>query len=165
VVGNRAARPIRQAVFLEESVDLPLRPAAIEGRFLFGGSWLAPFARSAEDEGDVVLMRLGPQWGRGRIARDVRVRIRGTRNRGEANVISLTWEDAARPGLFPLLDGDLEIAPLGAESTRLTLSATYAPPFGELGADLDRALLHRVAQSTVRSFLRLLAESLLPPPE
>ena len=43
---------------------------------------------------------------------------------------------------------------------RLTLSASYVPPFGELGARLDRALLHRVAVSTVRSFLVRVAASL-----
>lgn len=160
MVGNRVRRPLRQAIFLEDYVDLPLRPAAIEGRLVEGGGWLAPLANCAEDEGETLRMRLGPEWGRGRLAREVRVRIRGTRHRGESIVISLTWEDAQRRGLFPVLDGDLELAPLGAEACRLTLSATYTPPLGELGADLDRALLHHVAQSTVRSFLHQVAANL-----
>lgn len=160
MVGNRIGRPVREAIFLEDYIDVPLRPAAIEGRFLGGGGWLAPFANSAEHEGEGLRMRLGPVWGRGRFAREVKVRIRGTRYRGEASVMSLTWEDAQRPGLFPVLDGDLELSPLGADSCRLTLSATYTPPLGDLGADLDRALLHYVAQSTVRSFLRQVAASL-----
>jgi hypothetical protein len=42
----------------------------------------------------------------------------------------------------------------------LILSASYVPPLGELGWRLDRALLHRVAESTVRSFLLRLAASL-----
>jgi hypothetical protein len=160
MVGNRATRPVRQTIFLEDYVDVPLRPAAIEASFVGGGSWLAPFANSAENEGETLRMRLGPTWGRGRIAREVCVRIRGRRYRGEASVISLAWEDAQRPGLFPVLDGDLELTPLGADGCRLTLSATYTPPLGDLGADLDRALLHHVAQSTVRSFLRQVATSL-----
>jgi hypothetical protein len=63
-------------------------------------------------------------------------------------------------GIFPMLDGDLELAPLGSERCRLTLSASYMPPFGDVGRALDRALLHRVAQSTVRSFLARVAMSL-----
>ncbi len=160
MVGQRITRPVRQAIFLEDYVDVPVRQAAIERRFLAGGGWLAPFANTAEHEGEALRIRLGPAWGRGRIAREVRVRIRGTRYRGEASVISLTWEDAQRPGLFPVLDGDLELAPVGAESCRLTLSATYTPPLGDFGADLDRAVLHHVAQSTVRSFLRQVATNL-----
>jgi hypothetical protein len=160
MVGNQVARPTRQAIFLEDYVDVPLRPSSIEGRFLAGGGWLGPLAKSAEDEGETLRIRLGPAWGRGRITREVIVRIRGTRYRGEASVISLTWEDAQRPGLFPVLDGDLELSALGSESSRLTLSATYTPPLGDFGADLDRALLHHVAQSTVRSFLRQVATSL-----
>jgi hypothetical protein len=161
MVGS-VSRPVRQAIFLEDYLDVPLRPAAIEGRFLAGAGWLAPLAKTAEDEGETLYMRLGPLWGRGRIAREVRVRIRGTRYRGDASVISLAWEDALRPGLFPVLDGDLELSPLGDNSCRITLSATYTPPFGDLGADLDRALLHHVAQSTVRSFLRLIAANIEP---
>jgi hypothetical protein len=33
----------------------------------------------------------------------------------------------------------------------------YTPPLGGLGARIDRALLHRVAASTVRSFVSRLA--------
>lgn len=161
MVGS-VSRPVRQAIFLEDYLDVPLRPAAIEGRFLAGGGWLAPLAKTAEDEGETLYMRLGPLWGHGRIAREVRVRIHGTRYRGDASVISLAWEDALRPGLFPVLDGDLELSPLDVDSCRITLSATYTPPFGDLGADLDRALLHHVAQSTVRSFLRLIAANIEP---
>ncbi|MGB9111702.1 MAG: hypothetical protein WCF24_03135 [Acidimicrobiales bacterium] len=160
MVGQRLTRPIRHTIFLEDYIDVPMHLAAIEQRFLAGGGWLAPFANSAEHEGEALLMRLGPAWGGGRIAREVRVRIRGTRTRGEANVISLTWVDAQRPGLFPVLDGDLELAPVGDESCRLTLSATYTPPLGDFGADLDRAVLHHVAQSTVRSFLCQVAKTL-----
>jgi hypothetical protein len=52
-----------------------------------------------------------------------------------------------------MLSGDLELAPLEPHSCRLTLAASYIPPLGDLGRALDRALLHRIAQSTVRSFL------------
>ncbi|HMK97435.1 MAG TPA: hypothetical protein VK425_07805, partial [Acidimicrobiales bacterium] len=74
--------------------------------------------------------------------------------------LSIKWQAAERPALFPVLEGDLELVPLGADRSRLILSASYVPPLGELGRRLDRAVLHRVAESTVRSFLRRLASSL-----
>jgi hypothetical protein len=42
---------------------------------------------------------------------------------------------------------------------RIALSASYLTPLGELGRRLDRAVLHHVARSTVRSFLSRLATS------
>jgi ribosome-associated toxin RatA of RatAB toxin-antitoxin module len=64
------------------------------------------------------------------------------------------------PDLFPVLDGELEVAPLDPERCRVTLTASYVPPLGEVGRQLDHALFHRVAHSTVRAFLDRVADSL-----
>ena len=55
-----------------------------------------------------------------------------------------------------MLDADLRLAALG-EGTVLTMAGTYRPPLGSLGEALDRAILHRVAAATVRSFLAQVA--------
>ncbi len=75
-------------------------------------------------------------------------------------VLALRWEDARRPNLFPVLDGNLEVVPLGPDQSRIVLCASYRPPFEAVGRVLDQALLHRVAESTVRSFLHKVAEAL-----
>lgn len=72
----------------------------------------------------------------------------------------MKWEAVHFPSLFPVLEGDLEFAPLGGPQCRMILSASYVAPLGELGRRLDKALLHRVAESTVRSFLVRLATAL-----
>jgi hypothetical protein len=74
--------------------------------------------------------------------------------------LALRWE-ATGPGggLFPVLDADLRLAPDGDGSV-LTLAGAYRPPLGPLGQALDRALLHRVAATTVRSFLARVAAQL-----
>jgi hypothetical protein len=74
--------------------------------------------------------------------------------------LALRWE-ATGPGggLFPVLDADLRLAPDGDGSV-LTLAGAYRPPLGPLGQALDRALLHRVAAATVRSFLARVAAQL-----
>ena len=56
-----------------------------------------------------------------------------------------------------MLDGNLEVVPLGPERCRVVLTAAYRPPFERAGQLLDQAFLHRVAESTVRSFLTQLA--------
>jgi hypothetical protein len=74
--------------------------------------------------------------------------------------LALRWE-ATGPGggLFPVLDADLRLARDGDGSV-LTLAGAYRPPLGPLGQALDRALLHRVATATVRSFLAQVAAQL-----
>jgi hypothetical protein len=62
--------------------------------------------------------------------------------------------------LFPRLETDLEIAPLGAAITQITLRGRYEPPLGRPGRLLDEALLHRVAEATARSFLKRLAQAI-----
>jgi hypothetical protein len=112
-----------------------------------------------------MLMRIGPSWAAGVLARRVRIRLGRVHERGSTTVVPIGWESAVHPSLFPVLSGDLEITPLGEDTCRIGLSASYLTPLGELGRRLDRAVLHHVAQSTVRSFLGRLASSLEPEKE
>ena len=75
--------------------------------------------------------------------------------------LPLTWRAVSRPGLFPHLEGELEVAPLGRQVTQVGLSARYKPPFGLLGESLDRVLLHRVAEATIRDFVERVAAGLV----
>jgi hypothetical protein len=86
--------------------------------------------------------------------------------RGEAAVLALRWE-ATGPGgrLFPALDADIWLTPAGEHSTRLSLAGVYRPPLAAVGPGLDRAVLHRVADATVRSLLARMADVLARSPE
>ena len=68
-------------------------------------------------------------------------------------VVPLRWRPTTGSRLLPALDADVEVAPLTPESTQLSMSARYVPPWGALGSAVDRALLHRVAEATVKDFL------------
>ena len=116
-------------------------------------------ANAAEEDGETARLRIGPTWGGRAITREVHVRQVGKRQRGDALVVSLAWEPTTHSRLLPVLEGDLELAPIGEGLCRMTFSATYVPPFGEVGHALDRALLHHVGQSTLRSFLQRLAKT------
>ena len=63
------------------------------------------------------------------------------------------------------LDADMSLTPAGEHSTRLSLAGVYRPPLAALGAGLDRAVFHKVADATVRSLLARVADVLGPPPE
>jgi hypothetical protein len=147
-------------LLIHDFVDVNRPLEAVRGRFDGDGRWLAPLASAAEEDGETLRLRIGPSWAAGRVAREVRVSLGPPHDRADSLVMPVAWKAVGLQALFPLLDGDVELAPLGVDRCRLSLSASYAPPLGELGIRLDRALLHRVAESTVRSFLNRVAKSL-----
>jgi hypothetical protein len=144
---------------LQDYVDVPLPIETLRARY-GGGRWLAPLAVAAEADGETLLMRIGPSWAGGRITREVRVTVGTSRPRGNGFVVPIRWETVDLQQLFPVLEGDIEIVPLGERDCRIFLYASYIPPLGELGLGLDRALLYRAAESTTRSFLQRLATGL-----
>jgi hypothetical protein len=78
--------------------------------------------------------------------------------------LALRWEATGAGGaLFPVLDADLTLA-LDGEGTVLRLAGAYRPPLGPLGQALDRTILDRVADATVRSFLTRVAAQLADQP-
>src|SRR5665647_905104 len=70
--------------------------------------------------------------------------------------------DAPFETLRTRFDGDIELAPVGRWSCRVSVDIIYTPPLGGFGARMDRALMHRVAASTVRSFISRIATKLRP---
>lgn len=160
-MATSGVRPERRhpSVFLQDFVDVDRSLATIGLRLGGGSAWLAALVDAAGGDAEHQLMRIGP-FRRGWVTRDVVVRLGEARTSVEGVAVPIRWEDARRPGFFPVLDGDLEVTPLGPTRCRVVLSAVYRPPFSPVGAALDRALLHRVAESTVRAFLRRLADAL-----
>jgi hypothetical protein len=58
------------------------------------------------------------------------------------------------------MSADLEVAPLDENLTQLTLRGRYEPPLGAVGRRIDRLLMHRVAEASVRAFLGRLVSTL-----
>lgn len=81
--------------------------------------------------------------------------------RDDGMSLGMRWEAVgATGGLFPVLDADIKLSAEGGQRTRVVLTGCYRPPFGALGAGLDRVLMHAVATATVRSLLTRLASAL-----
>jgi hypothetical protein len=88
-----------------------------------------------------------------RIAKEVAFRVGAPRTVHSTTILPISWGAEGHDRLFPQLDADIEIAPLGSHRTQLSISARYRPPLGSLGQALDKALLHRVAEATIKDFL------------
>lgn len=150
----------RTPCFIDDFIDVASPFEKLRASFSGDGQWLAPLATVATQDGDIFQMRIGPSWAAGIVTREVNVTLWPPRERGFALARSLTWTPSDWQFLFPLLEGDLELAPLGPDQCRISLAATYTPALGRFGAQVDRTLLHRVAASTVRSFLTQMATKL-----
>ena len=107
----------------------------------------------ARSEGERLRVRVGPPGWPAIVAKTVEIHPGPLRVYGDGVLLAFSWEASGSASLFPRLDADLEVAPLGAEGTQLILRARYEPPWGVLGRGVDKVLLHRVAESTVRAFL------------
>ena len=121
--------------------------------------WMPGLAEDANHRGDLLLAEVG--FGEAiRVKREVVVEL-GPPIRSSSKVsFPLRWQASDHPGLFPALDADLEVAPIDPLRTHLAMSARYAPPLGALGRAIDRAVLSRVAEATLKDFLDRVAEAI-----
>ena len=153
--------PDTRSVFARYFVELPMEPERVEAALLRDpDAWLPGLAGSANHHGDALLAEVG--FGSDvRVARTVTVEFGRPITMPTKTVLPLQWTATGVSGVFPSLDADLEIAPLGPDRTQLAMSARYVPPLGALGRVIDRAVLFRVAEATLKDFLDRVRESLL----
>ncbi|HEY4870587.1 MAG TPA: hypothetical protein VIJ03_01685 [Candidatus Dormibacteraeota bacterium] len=123
-------------------------------------SWLPDLAECADERGQRLLTEVGFPMDGHRIVKRVSIAIGDPVRSSARTWIPISWQATGPSGLFPVLDGDLEIARLGAERTQLAFSARYRPPLGLIGRTVDRALLSRVAEATIKDFVDRIAERL-----
>ena len=151
-------------MFVAEDLTIGVSSRAAQARFgnLLRGTWLAKASDVAEG-GVTGTLRVGPAAPVA--AKLVRVSVLDPVFRGDVMSVGLRWEAAgpASTTLFPVLDANISIGPAGPGTARLALSGSYRPPLGRLGAGLDRAVMHRVATATARSFLHSVAAALTQP--
>ena len=96
------------------------------------------------------------------MSRLVRVQFLDPVEQGDSVTVGMRWEAlGVTGGFFPVLDANITLATTeGQEGTGVTLTGVYRPPFGALGAELDRVLLHRVATATIHSLMTNMASAL-----
>lgn len=78
----------------------------------------------------------------------------------EATRVELEWEAARTPGLFPLMNGQLWAYALSGTETQLDFDGVYTPPLGLVGAAVDAAVGHRIAEASVHRFVTDVASHL-----
>jgi hypothetical protein len=150
-------------VFVGDEVQLEVGFAVARERLrqLAEGGALIGTSEDAYDHGTSGLERVGVPG----LSKLVRVQVRELAWTDQSVGLAIRWE-ATGPGgvLFPVLDADLTMAPIGERATILTLAGAYRPPLGAMGAALDRVILSRVASATIRAFLTQVARRIVGQP-
>lgn len=108
------------------------------------------WALAAHRRGEMLQMRVGPG---GALTKRVVFTMSEPANAGDSRVFPVAWHPVGAGSLFPSLDAEIVVAPVGDGVTQLSFEGRYEPPFDGVGDLLHRAGFHRIAQSTVRDFV------------
>lgn len=138
-------------------VDLPM--AVVERRVDELRSSLDSFAHVAYREGEELRARVGPRLTG--YAKEVRLDIGVPEVHRSGLIYPIRWTATGAEALFPVLNAELILSHVGPDHTRMSFEGTYEPPLGALGRVVDRVLLGRVAESTVKRWVDQLAAALV----
>jgi hypothetical protein len=94
------------------------------------------------------------------LRKGVSVEIGEPAKAGDWTNVPVSWTATGPRALFPVMSGRIELVPAGKDETRLTVSGMYEPPLGKLGEELDHAVMHNVAEATVKDLAESIAERL-----
>ena len=154
-------QPYREAIFIRYYVELPYPRAALEQALLSAPEGLvAGIARFADNRGQQLLADVGFGFDGHRISKNVAIDVGKPVPSATKTWIPISWRATGPTNLFPVLEAEIELASLGDGLTQLSLSGRYQPPLGLLGRTIDRALLSRVAEATIKDFVDRLGHAI-----
>jgi hypothetical protein len=151
-------------MFVYYFVTLATPFETVERRLLDGLKGLTDLADAAYREGEDIRARIGPGIDRRLVAKTVRLEPGTPRRFAQDTTVPIVWEATGARLLFPRMEGDLLVGAMGPELTQLAFRGSYRPPLGALGRVIDRTMLHRVAEASVRGFVERIACALTQSP-
>ncbi len=146
-------------MFVSYHTEIPLPMAEVERRLDDLRRHLGSWADLAYRDGEELRSRVGPSSGS--LAKEVRLEIGSAEIHRGGLVYPISWSATGAGVLFPRLDADLTLSHVGSDATRISLDGTYEPPLGVVGKAVDRVLLRRVAESTVKAWIDRLGAGVL----
>jgi hypothetical protein len=148
-------------MFVRYYLELPIAFSEVEETLLHEPQeWIPGLAEDAEARGEILRAEVGFGPPGRRLEKQVEIELGQPFRLASKTVLPMMWRATSAHALFPSLEADLEVAPMGANRTQLSVSARYRPPLGAVGKVVDRALLHRVAEATIKDFVDRAAEAL-----
>lgn len=141
-------------VLIERSLDdVEERFNSFFGRF---NSW----AEAAYREGEDLRASISVGLGSASVAKAVRMQVGDPVRADKESIVPIVWEATGPTALFPTMTGKLILAAVGPDLTQLAFRGDYDPPLGAIGRVLDKVLMHRLAESSVKGFVDRVADAL-----
>jgi len=149
---RRAPAGQHGCMFVRYFVEVRLPAERVEAALIAAAeAWLPAVAVDASDHGERLLAVAGA--GAATSDRVVEVEL-GTAVRFPSKLaMPISWRPAGGGAALPALDADIEVGTLGPDHTQLAVNCRYTRPAGRRSASVDRFLLHRVAEATMKRFL------------
>ena len=141
-------------VFVQHSVHIDSPIEAVSASLAAGPSkWLPRF--DGPEHANV-----GPQIAGLGFRKKVVIEVGEPLTTGDWIKVPVKWQATFIKRLFPVMAGRVELSPVDPYTTRLTVAGMYQPPLGDLGKHLDDALMHKVAEATVKELAESIAKRL-----
>ncbi|MDA8278776.1 MAG: hypothetical protein M0Z45_11410 [Actinomycetota bacterium] len=105
--------------------------------------------------GDALVTKVGP---RSLPKKTVEVQVGEVRRVRGSILVPICWAPISASYMFPRLEGELEFTESDPGNVRVSLRGSYRAPLGVLGERMDKMVMHRMAESTVRNFLGRVAD-------
>jgi hypothetical protein len=83
---------------------------------------------------------------------------------GDSIEVPVKWRATFIKGLFPLMEGKVELVSVDPDVTRLSVCGMYEPTLAKFRKHVDDALMHRVAEGTVKELAESIAKRLAAEP-
>jgi len=148
-------------MFVRYYLELPVPVEQVREALLRAPhDWMPGLAEDVEQRTEHLLVEVGFGSTGCRMGKRVKVELGRPFLLPSKTVLPLTWRATGAESLFPSLEADLEVAPLSRTRTQLSVSARYRPPLGPLGRAIDKTLLHRVAEATIKDFLDRIGDAI-----
>jgi hypothetical protein len=148
-------------MFVRYYLEVPLPFDEAEATLLNAPqTWVSGLAQDAEERGGALLAEVGFGPPGRRVQKRIQVKLGAPFRLASKTILPMAWHATGADSLFPSLEADLEVAALSVGRTQLAISARYRPPLGPVGKAIDRALLHRIAEATIKDFLDRAGEAL-----
>lgn len=97
------------------------------------------------------------------VGKDVDVELDSPFDGNDVVSLPIRWQAIWPSGAYPSFDGELELTRVSDGSAELWLIGRYQPPLGAIGRMLDRAILHTLANDSMRQVLGAMASRLEHP--
>ena len=150
-------------MFIHASLELPISATTAAQRLhatLPRG--LGEISDEAYAAGLQMQTRVGPLGDTPVLSKKVRLELLEPIPVADGLRVPLRWVATGVTGhLFPALDADLDITAIDEQRCEMSINAVYTPPWGEVGARIDKLLLGRAARATMRSLLHGMGSSLM----